>query len=541
LERAGRERRWGDFLALMPEEPKGIELKCYYLRARRARGDLEQAWEGAGRLWVYGKSRPDVCDPLFAAWMNAGQLNDELVWQRLLLTFDTRQRSLMRYVASLGSADLAPWARRLQQVYASPDVLRQLKLPPEDARSQDIATRGLNYLARYRPEKALDDWQRFQGELVFDADQREAVESAIALRSLHAKSTANRDWLSGALARLKDDHLVELRLRWALEEQDWEGLDRALQLLSPALREAKVWRYWQARVWEQRGLGEEARRAFAELAQERDYYGFLAADRLGVPYRFNLQKHSLTQEQRVTLRSLPSVQRTAELIFQEEPANAHSEWLQLLGQLQDDQSRVLELGSLAAEEGWYRMAIDAAGRVGAWDALDLRFPTPYVDTFSRYARLRQVSNTELMAIARRESSFYPRAHSAVGARGLMQIMPPTGRQVAAGLGVRSSNGALYQVEHNVMLGSAYYRELLDRFGGNRVFALAAYNAGPHRVDRWRHKAGKTLPVDVWTETIPYRETRNYVQRVLEYNTVFQHLLGTGQESLLSPAERSAAY
>ena len=154
--------------------------------------------------------------------------------------------------------------------------------------------------------------------------------------------------------------------------------------------------------------------------------------------------------------------------------------------------------------------------------------------------MQQVPSTELMAIARRESAFFPEARSPVGARGLMQIMPATGKQVASELGQPHSNADLYTVEHNVLLGSAYYRQLLDRFDNNRVYALAAYNAGPHRVDRWRNDEGEGLPVDMWIDTIPFQETRKYVKNVLAYNVVFQYLLGD-THSLLTPAERSASY
>ncbi|AQA18663.1 hypothetical protein BST95_10870 [Halioglobus japonicus] len=122
----------------------------------------------------------------------------------------------------------------------------------------------------------------------------------------------------------------------------------------------------------------------------------------------------------------------------------------------------------------------------------------------------------------------------------MQVMPATGKQVAASLGRPHTRADLYEVEHNVLLGSAYYRQLLDRFDGNRIFALAAYNAGPHRVDRWRRTSGETLPVDAWIETIPFKETRNYVKNVLSYNVVFQYLLGD-THALLTEAEKSAVY
>ncbi|TXS92817.1 transglycosylase SLT domain-containing protein [Parahaliea maris] len=541
LERAGKDRRWDDFLALMPAEPNSIELKCYYFRARLATGFTEPAWEGARRLWVHGESRPKPCDPLFSAWMKAGQLDDSAVWERMLLAFDARERSLMRYVARKASSELGPWADRLQQVYDNPRGMRNLSLPVADPRSRDVLVRGLVYLARYRPEQALDYWQRFEPVMPFTGQQVKMVESAIALRSLFAKSEVNRAWLDDALGRVGDDGLVEIRLRWALEEQDWAGMDRALAQLSAEGRQRKEWRYWQARIYDQRGQTELATGTYAELARERDYYGFLAADRLGVPYRFNEEPLELDDTQRAELLNLPGLQRAIELDFQEEPANMQAEWSFLLGVYANDPQQQLRLGAYATEQGWHNMAIAAAGQARAWNAVNLRFPTSYSDIFQRYGSLRNVPSHELMAIARRESSFYPRAHSTVGARGLMQIMPATGRQVARRLGVSSSSNALYQVDHNVMLGSAYYSELLKRYQGNRLFALAAYNAGPSRVDRWRNKAGETVPVEVWAETIPYRETRNYVKTILEYAVVFQHLMGEEPTPVLSAAERSAAY
>ena len=206
----------------------------------------------------------------------------------------------------------------------------------------------------------------------------------------------------------------------------------------------------------------------------------------------------------------------------------------------EDAGRRQELALLARQQGWHRLAIDAAGRAKAWDLLDIRFPMPYQSTFEQFASNQQVPATELMAIARRESAFYPKARSPVGARGLMQIMPATGKQVAASLGASHSTSDLYEVEHNVLLGSAYYRQLLDRYDGNRIFALAAYNAGPHRVDRWRKPGDADRSVDQWIEAIPFKETRNYVQAVLSYNVVFQYLQGN-PGPLLSEAERSTTY
>jgi soluble lytic murein transglycosylase len=540
LRQAGKDRRWQDFLQVMPDEPNTLELKCYYFRAKLAAGDKLAAWEGAERLWVHGKSQPKQCDPLFAAWLKAGELDDEVVWARLLKAFDARQRSLMKYVARKGSPQLRPWSEKLLAVYAKPDKLGGQSLPADSPYSADIASHGLSHLARYSPEKALVLWADYQGKLGFSDEQTRQVEYAIALRSLFAKTESNIPWLEEALPRLGEDKLVEIRLRWVLSEQDWVALEQTLPMLSEQKRADSAWRYWQAVARERRGDKEQARQAFQSLAGERGYYSFLAADKLGQAYAFNNQSLELETPVRVPLPQLPVMQRIGELRFHEEENLAHSEWFKVLQDLDDDPAQQQQLAQLASQQGWHRMAIDAANRAKAWDALDLRFPTPYQKTFKHYAAVQQVPSTELMAIARRESAFFPQARSPVGARGLMQLMPATGKQVASSLGQPLTSSDLFKVEPNVLLGSTYYRQLLDRFDGNRVFALTAYNAGPHRVDRWRNKAGEGVPVDIWIETIPYKETRNYVQAVLSYNVVFQYLLGDTHR-LLTPEEEQAQY
>lgn len=537
LRESGKAQRWQEFLQAMPEEPNSPDLKCYFFRAQLAQGNMALAWEGARRLWVEGKSQPQACDPLFAAWESAGGLTDGIVWTRLLNAFDAREQGLLHYVAKKSSASLRPWADKLQAVYAKPQNVTRLALDPGSPYSADIASRALAYLAGSNPQLALTYWLALQQQLPFNAQQSQQAEHAIALYNLFARDAANSDWLHGALARLKDDKLVGIRLRWALREQDWAALERTLPLLSDSARDENVWRYWQAILHDQRGDMDAAQASLAQLAQERDYYGFLAADRLGKPYALNHQR--LLPSQASTAMQQPVVARVEELHYHGEYLQAQSEWYKLL-QDTTDLTQQQDLALLATQKGWYRMAIDAATHAEAWDALDQRFPTAYEDVFSKQAATWRVPGTELMAIARRESAFFPQAQSPVGARGLMQIMPATGEAVAASLGQRHSEAELFNVEHNVALGSAYYRQLLDRFGGNRPFALAAYNAGPHRVDRWRTQTGQGLPVESWVETIPFQETRNYVQAVLTYNVIFQYMQGAAQ-SLLTPQERQALY
>lgn len=142
--------------------------------------------------------------------------------------------------------------------------------------------------------------------------------------------------------------------------------------------------------------------------------------------------------------------------------------------------------------------------------------------------LRDVSNETalLHAIARQESEFNPKAISPAGARGLMQLMPRTARETARDLGLRYGKSRLTgDPRYNLRLGDAYLRRMTRRFDGSYVLAVAAYNAGPHRAERWIKRFGdpRDPKVDVvdWIEQIPFSETRNYVQRVMEGLQVYR--------------------
>ena len=141
----------------------------------------------------------------------------------------------------------------------------------------------------------------------------------------------------------------------------------------------------------------------------------------------------------------------------------------------------------------------------------------------------------LFAITRQESAFSADARSPAGAMGLMQLMPSTAKMTARKAGIKFKKHDLLQPEKNIALGSHYLTSLLKQFDGNRILAAAAYNAGPHRVKQWLKKSKETLAHDIWIETIPFKETRHYVQNVLAYSVIYGYRTGT-VPSLLSDKE-----
>jgi len=167
-------------------------------------------------------------------------------------------------------------------------------------------------------------------------------------------------------------------------------------------------------------------------------------------------------------------------------------------------------------------------RKGEWDGRLLRvvFPFVYRELLEGEARRVEVDPYLLAGLVRQESSFDPRARSRVGATGLSQIMPATGRWLAPGVGISTFDPTLLAVpEINLRMGARYLRDQLRRFDGKRDLALAAYNAGPSRADRWRRELGYGADPDRFRERIPFAETRHYVQVVLRNAVVYRRLYG----------------
>ena len=157
-----------------------------------------------------------------------------------------------------------------------------------------------------------------------------------------------------------------------------------------------------------------------------------------------------------------------------------------------------------------------------WEAT---WPRAYRQLIERYARAYRVDPDILQGLIREESRFNPKARSSTGALGLAQLMPATARQVADSLDLPMTGEAtLLQPADNVRLGAAYLGQLTKHFGGNVAYAVAAYNAGPRAVERWRH-ALPQAELDEWVEHIAFEETRDYVKKVLGSYSAYKLLYG----------------
>ena len=534
LRHKAQDRRWRAFLGVLDAPPAMVELQCHYYRALLATGDQAMAFEGAASLWNVGFSQDDACDPLFARWMANSGPDDALIWSRALKAFQAKNGRLIRYLKRFAGEALQRDLDELGAVYRRPSRVEGRRYP-DTKRHGDIVAYGVVRLAQLNPNRGYQAMTALTQMHRLSTDQSDLMRASIVRHSLFAERTpAPERWVDTQIERLRDDELTLIWLRKQIAQSEWAAIQRGLSWLSGSAREQDRWRYWDARSRDQLGLGSTAG-LWQALSQSRSFHGFLAADYLGSSYQLNARTPpglERPQSQAIWL----GVGRVQELLVLNEQRLAKEQWRHTLNQVSAvDRER---LGDIAIEQNWFDLAIDAANSGAIWDRLDLRFPTVHWDEFQHIGALQQLDANELIAIARRESGLYPLARSKVGARGLMQLMPSTARSMAAKHNHRyRGDASLYEADINILLGATYYRELMQRYERNRVKSLAAYNAGPSRVTRW---SSGELPIDQWVDSLPFGETREYVQAVLAYTVIYRTQNGMAA-SLLSQSERAAHY
>ncbi|MBB3143365.1 transglycosylase SLT domain-containing protein [Halomonas organivorans] len=538
----GEAGRYPSLLAVADGEPRGTERQCHYYTALLG-SDPATAAEGGRALWRVGHSQPDACNALFNTLRARGEIGPEQVWERLTLAWQAGESGMVDYLGRQLGDDWSGARAALARLEADFSAITRIPacIGPDCRGSGALFAAAMHGYTRADSAAALEAWRSLAPRLVIDDAHRNAIERDLAFYSLVRDIDRNRDWVDGVLPRLDDPELTELRIRVALADRDWPGvLAWADRLPAEDAGDAR-WQYWRARALEQLGDDAGAQAAYAKAASQRSFFGFAAADHLGQPYALNRASTSVDEASRREIAALPAVRRTEALLRIGEPGLASSEWYAAAARVTSDQA--MAMADYAARQHWPARLVQTTIAAQLWDALEWRFPEAYRADFLRWGNVNDVDPYLLMGIARRESAYNPEALSPAGARGLMQLMPGTARQVSQRLGLADPGRfGILDPSTNIRLGSAYIGEMLERYRGNRLAATAAYNAGPQRVDRWLRHAPEQF--DLFVESIPFRETRNYVQAVLAYRVIFESLAKGGSASgvsMLTDAERSGEY
>lgn len=543
LTHLGRNGEWQTLREHARAPLRGKRLQCLVLRAELLEEDTvnPKALDKAmSELWVTGYSLPQACDPLLSAWRAQGGLTDQLAWQRMKAAAKQQNTGLARYVRRFMSEEFQNRADEFLAVHREPHRLSQHKrFSSQDPLTRELIIHGMDRLIRSEPETAEAIWRQYSESHDFEAQARRSIDRLLGLRLAVRYDERALPWLERAIASAPEPTLYEWHARVHMRSGNWPAVLEVIGSMPDELAQTSTWQYWQARGEEAQGDYVKANARYLEVAENRDFYGFLAADHMGRPYALNKRDFVAESAEVSRMAGKPGIQRARELHHLGRLHHARSEWLQSLSS--GDTQALLTAAQLAKQWGWHERAVMATIAAGAWDQLELRFPLAYQERFSESTQQHNVDINWVYAMARQESAFMEDARSSKGALGLLQLLPSTAGATAERHSLAyDGHQSLLDPAVNIPLGTAHLAELLESFQGNRILATAAYNAGEHRVRSWLGNGAESLATDVWLETMPYYETRQYVQNIMAYTIIYSDRRGQRVAGLLTQQELACA-
>ncbi|OEF22567.1 transglycosylase SLT domain-containing protein [Vibrio rumoiensis] len=539
LSALAKTKQWKLMSEYQTQEPKGQTYQCYYYYSQWTQGQKDLAYKGAKKLWLTGSNVSSACDNLFSEWAKAGLRDDDIVLERMLLTFKSSNSNMFSYLDDFLKSDLAKQqSQDLQSLYSKPNgVLEYSQRAKVTPFSQELTELALSRLIRTNTQQAVDVFdQVVKAQKLPQKDQA----SLANLASAWLMNTSNDDlakWRDNALNQYGETSRLERRARLAIQNADWKSLDHWIDKLPESDRNTTRWQYWKGRVELSQGKDKQAKQRLTKILGQRDFYSVAAANLLGEPIRY--ESKVLTEKTADLSSKQDALNRVQEMIAVDKISAAKSEWRWLLWHSTENEKKAL--AEYATQKRWHNFAVVATIEAKMWDYTSMRFPIAHRWWFDFYSKKNGVPLITLMSLARQESALDVEARSPVGARGIMQIMPATAKHTADVYKLEYENvNELYDVQKNIEIGSSYLGGLLDDFNHNRIFAFAAYNAGPHRVKTWRARTNQTIDAYSFIEAIPFNETRGYVQNILMFETYYRNLLG--QDGVfLTPDELKEKY
>ncbi len=501
-----------------------VALQCDYLwGSLQVQNDYDLILQQIAPLWLTGKTPPKNCHAPFSAFEKSPARTRAKVWQRIKLLIQEDNPKLARKMASYLRKDEIALVELWLMIRKNPHLVMKKKyFSREHPADLEMIVDGVSLIAKKHPNEAIKIWKRLARQYPFTERHWGLVVRAIGLKFAEQKNPDAEKWLSRVPTLYANHAVHEKRLRLALIREDWPQALTWINQLPKDLASKEEWQYWQARTLDILSRRTESQSILSRLAKSRSYYGLLASQMLLKPH--SIGEHSMLV-QRSLVRSVAerrAIQGARELQLLGRTHNAKSEWLHITRQMTDKEKHAA--ARLAMQWKLPNWSIWALSNANHKDDLSLRFPMAYTNRIFSEAKKNKIDPAWVFAVTRRESAFVPHAKSPSGAMGLMQVMPSTAKMVAQRKKIPyTKQDELFEPHTNIKLGTGYLKMMLDRHQNNSVLATAAYNAGPGNVGKWLPTFD--MAADLWIETIPFKETREYVKGVLTYTAVYQEILG----------------
>jgi len=536
----GKARDWANFDAELPRFRMNDDrqVRCYALMrdvaSGRATGEAVAPVVQAN--WHAQREAEDGCATAAKFLLDAGHLKPQAVWQRARLAMDANRARVATQAVAMLDPDLSA---TVDSIAADPAKYLDEKLTAIRPRTKELVTLAIIRLAANDPAAAALEMDRTRWKAQLTKEERSWTWGVIGKRSAQKLQAEALGYFANGEDRYMHDEHLAWKARAGMRAGSWNAVHDAVSAMSEAQQSDPAWVYWEARAVQALKLPDpvaasaKARELFESIASSRDFYEQLAMEELGRPITVPAAPAPLTAEEVSAAQNNPGLRRALIAIRLGLRSEGVREWNYTVGLHTPGgmgERELLAASALACQHELWDRCINTSLRTPESMDHAQRFPTPHRAQVVSRANEIGLDPAYVYGLIRQESRFITDARSGVGASGLMQVMPATARWTANKIGLANFKPAqITERDTNIQIGTAYLKFALDDFQGSLPLAAAAYNAGPGRSRQWRN--GPVLPGEVWTENIPFEETRDYVKRVLANTTNYAALI-TGQPQSL---------
>lgn len=514
-------QQWQQFLTVY-QPTTNVVLQCNYLNALQQTVKAQEAEMEIAALWQTGLSLPHDCDTVFTTWLNTKTNKGDLLWQRFELALKSYNFVLANYLSSEMSSSKRIEALAIIKLYSQPNLVNNVEFQKKYP-SAEVISFGIARIAYRDPLGAIQTWNRLKDKYAFTQAQQQRIYQAIALKLAMRKNSLSLVWFQKIINDKLDPVYQEWLINAGLYHHDWKLVKMRIEAMPKEEREISKWQYWYGRALEQLGDKFAAANVYEQVAKERGYYGFLARTHTQQTIKIDNIMPVITNDEIAAVKQLPGFQRATMLYQLKQNYDAYLELEYLMKTVDQHQQYIIT--KLISDWQWYPATLLLSNKIIYKDDITLRFPILYENAVIQNANLRKLNPALVYAVMRQESYFGASSVSPAGAIGLMQLMPTTAMRTSKQFQLKYSGiKELLNPDVNITFGCAHLKKVLGDFANNPVLAFAAYNAGPDAVNRWLPK-GNVIPADIWIETIPFHETRNYIKNVISNYIIYQYKLG----------------
>ncbi|VVE80931.1 lytic transglycosylase domain-containing protein [Pandoraea sputorum] len=520
----GKRHDWRTFDAEYPKFAldDDTQVKCYALMSRASRG--ENVTQAAIDLLTTPKNYGEGCIDMINMLAASGQLPRQEVWHQIRLAYEENYTSLGKQIAdALGAA--RPDDTLLDMAATRPAQILARGVDGSEA-SRQLALLATVRMARSDAMLAASSFSSIAGSL--SQDERAIGWGAIGMRGALSQNPMAINWYRQAGTAKLSNTAQEWKIRAALRAGDWNLVRTGIEAMPAALRDDGVWTYWYGRALREAGQGDAARAQFQKIASQPNFYGQLANEELGNKTMLP-PRTAVTRAEIDANRSNAGFLRAAKFYDMGLRFEGNREWNWELRNMTDRQ--LIAAAQYANGIELFDRAVNTADRTKVEHDFSLRYLMPFRDKVDRFSKIVDLDEAWAYGLIRQESRFIINARSSAGAGGLMQVMPATAKMVAKQIGIDYSPGMMHDIDTNIRLGTSYLSDIYNKFDGSAVLASAGYNAGPGRPRTWRSTLDRPVEGAIFAETIPFNETRQYVENVLS-NTTYYSAIITGRPQSL---------